>query len=123
MLSGKLYLGIEVEEKNSGLIVKTVVPESPAWRGGLEQGDRLMAINGHATAQATIKEFKQIINQILQDPPHGGRVSITVQRRGILKRLDARPAPYSKVQIDEIVARHLLEAHTATAQQGPPRQQ
>ena len=40
MLSGKRYLGIEVEEKNFGLMVKTVAPESPAWRSGLEVGDR-----------------------------------------------------------------------------------
>ena len=123
MLSGKMYLGVEVEEKNFGLIVKNVAPESPAWRADIEVGDRLMAINGHVTSQATIKEFKVIINQLLQEPLRTGRIWITVYRRGILKRLDPRPEPYSKVQIDKIVAQHLLEAHTVpVAQQGPPKQ-
>lgn len=125
MLGGKLYLGIEVEEKNFALMVKTVAPDSPAWRSGLEVGDRLMEVSGHVTTQATIREFKVIINQLLHEPPHNGRISITVQRRGILKRLDARPEPYSKVQIDKIVMQHLLEAHATQAQQasGTPKPQ
>lgn len=120
MLTGRLYLGIEVEEKAFGLTVKTVVPESPAWRGGFEVGDRLMSINGSVTSQASIKEFKQVITQLLEKPKVG-RLSFIVQRQGILKKLDARPEPYSRVQIDKIVAQHLLEAHTVTAQQGSPR--
>jgi predicted metalloprotease with PDZ domain len=121
MLAGKLYLGVEVEERNMALIVKTVAPESPAWRADLEVGDRLIAVGGHVTQQATIKEFKAIINQLLKEPPRSGRIAITVQRNGILKRLDPRPEPYSRVQIDKIVAQHLLEAHPETAQQGTPR--
>jgi predicted metalloprotease with PDZ domain len=122
MLTGRLYLGIEVEEKTFGLTVKTVVPESPAWRADFETGDRLMSVNGSVTSQASIKEFKQIITQLL-DKPNVGRLSFIVQRQGILKKLDAHPEPYSRAQIDKIVAQHLLEAHTVTAQQGTPRQQ
>ncbi len=120
MLTGRLYLGIEVEQKASGLIVKTVVPESPASRAYFEVGDRLMSVNGSVTSQASIKEFKQIVNRLL-DTPHAGRIYIIVQRGGILKKLDAHPEPYSKAQIDKIVAQHLLEAHPVTAQQGSPR--
>jgi predicted metalloprotease with PDZ domain len=122
MLTGRLYIGIEVEQKSYGLIVKTVVPESPAWRADFEVGDRLMSINGSVTSQASIKEFKQIVNQLL-DKPNAGRIHIIVQRQGILKKLEAHPEPYSKAQIDKIVAQHLLEAHPVTAQQGTPRQQ
>jgi len=121
MLTGRLYLGIEVEERYPGLIVKTVVPDSPAWRADIEQGDRLLAINGHATSEATIKDFKQVLNQIFQDPHRASRIWIIVQRRGILKKVDVRPEPYSKVQIDKIIAQHLLEAHPASVQQGPSR--
>jgi predicted metalloprotease with PDZ domain len=120
MLSGRLYLGIEIEEKNSGLVIKTVVPDSPAWRAGFEQGDRIMSINAHPTASATIKDFKQVLNQIFQDPRRVTRFYIMVIRRGMLTKVDARPEPYSKAQIDKIIAQHLLEAHQATAQ-GPPR--
>jgi predicted metalloprotease with PDZ domain len=120
MLAGRLYLGIEVEEKNGGLVIKTVVPESPAWRAGFEPGDRLMQLNAHPTSEASIKDFKQILNQIFQDPHRVTRFYIIVNRHGLLKKIDARPEPYSKTQIDKIILQHLVEAHTATAQ-GPPR--
>jgi predicted metalloprotease with PDZ domain len=127
MLTGRLYLGIEVEEKNPGLMVKNVAPDSPAWRAGLDVGDRLMAVSGHVTSQASIREFKAVINHLLdqlpQDSRRAGRLSFTVARRGILQKVEVRPEPYSKAQIDKIVAQHLLEAHTSTAQQGPTRQQ
>src|SRR5256885_3009037 len=75
MLAGKLYFGVEVEERNLALIVKTVAPESSAWRVDLEVGDRLIAVGGHVTQQATIKEFKSIINQLLKEPPRSGRIA------------------------------------------------
>ena len=81
---------------------------------------RSATVNGSVTSQASIKQFKQIVNQILEKP-QAGRIYIIVQREGILKKLDAHPAPYSRAQIDKIVAQHLLEAHTVTAQQGTPR--
>jgi len=34
-----------------------------------------------------------------------------VQRRGILKHIDVRMEPYTKAQIDKIVAQHLAEFH------------
>jgi predicted metalloprotease with PDZ domain len=117
MLGGKAYLGIEVEEKSSALVVKTVVRDSPAWRSGFEVGDRLMEVSAHVTTQATIHDFKLIITQLLREPPHNGRIPFVVQRAGLLKRLDPRPEPYSKAQIDKIVMQHLLEAHPAQAQQ------
>jgi hypothetical protein len=34
-----------------------------------------------------------------------------VQRQGVLKKLDVRLAPYTKAQIDKMVAQHLAQAH------------
>jgi hypothetical protein len=46
---------------------------------------------------------------------------IIVKRQGILKKIDVRLAPYSKAQIDKMVAQHLAQEHavstTATAPQ------
>src|SRR5258708_32523413 len=62
MLTGRLYLGIEVAQKTSGLIVKTVVPESPASRAYFEVGDRLRSVNGSVTPEAYIEAVNKCVN-------------------------------------------------------------
>jgi predicted metalloprotease with PDZ domain len=111
MLSGRRYLGAQLEEVNPGLTVKTVVEDGPAEHADLRPGDRLMAVNGRSTMQATIRDFKQI----LSDAKQTGRLTIIVQRNGLLRRIDVRLEPYSKAQIDKIVAQHLAQSHSMTA--------
>ncbi len=110
MLSGRRYLGAQLVESNPGLTVKSVVEDGPANRADLRPGDRLMAVNGKSTRDATIKDFKQI----LSDAKETGRLWIIVQRRGILKKIELRMEPYTKAQIDKIVAQHLAEFHAVT---------
>jgi len=111
MLSGRRYLGAQLEETNPGLTVKTVVEDGPAEHADLRPGDRLMAVNGRSTMQATIRDFKQI----LSDAKQTGRLTIIVQRSGILRRIDVHLEPYTKAQIDKIVAQHLAQSHSMTA--------
>jgi predicted metalloprotease with PDZ domain len=111
MLSGRRYLGVQLVELNPGLEIKTVVPDGPAERADFRPGDRLMAVNGHSTLQATIRDFKEILG----DAKATGRLHVIVQRRGILKPIDVRLEPYTKAQIDKIVAQHLAESHSLSA--------
>ncbi len=112
MLTGKRYLGVKIEEANPGLFIKVVVPDSPAERADLRENDRLIAVNGHYTTTATIRDFKQIME--------GARsLFIIVQRRGVYKKIDVRLEPYSEAQIEKIVAQHLAQSHTATAAATP----
>ena len=111
MLSGRRYLGVQLVELNPGLAIKTVVPDGPADRADLKPGDRLMAVNGRSTLQATIRDFKEILG----DAKETGRLNVIVQRHGLLKRIDVRLEPYSKAQIDKIVAQHLAESHSLSA--------
>jgi predicted metalloprotease with PDZ domain len=111
MLSGRRYLGAQLVELSPGLAVKSVVEDGPADRWDLRVGDRLMAVNGKETRDATIKDFKQILG----DARETGRLWIIVQRHGILKRIEIRMEPYSKAQIDKIVAQHLLASHSLSA--------
>ena len=115
MLSGRRYLGVQVMELNPGLAIKSVVEDSPADRAALRPGDRLMAVNGKSTKDAAINDFKQIV----ADASKTGRLWIIVLRHGILKLIEARMEPYSKAQIDKIVAQHLAEAHGIGA--APPQ--
>jgi PDZ domain len=107
MLSGRRYIGVQLVELNPGLAVKSVVEDGPADRADLRTGDRLMAVNGKSTRDATIKDFKEI----LSDAKETGTLWIIVQRRSILKHIDIRMEPYTKEQIDKVVAQHLTEFH------------
>jgi predicted metalloprotease with PDZ domain len=115
--SGRRYLGAEITELNPGIYIKTVIDGGPAARDGLKPGDRLMAVNGRRTDEADIKDFKQI----LYSAKETGVLWIIVKRQGVLKKIDVRLEPYSKAQIDKMVAQHLLQQHalpstvTATA--------
>ena len=112
MLSGRRYHGAIVEERKPGLFVKAVTEESPAWRAGLREGDRLIAINSKSVTNATTRDFKQLI----ADSRETGRVMIIVWRRGTYHRITFRLEPYTKEQMDKIIAGHLQETHaTSTA--------
>jgi len=116
MASGRRYLGALVEEMNpAGLRVASIIPDSPAQRGGLGEGDRLMRINGHSLVRSDIKDFKRILSEAKET----GRLSILVARSGILKNVDIWLAPYTKAQIDKIVAQHMAESHPQAATTQP----
>ena len=112
MLSGRRFLGVTIEEQRpGGLVVKAITTKSPAERYGLKEGDRLIALNGRSLTQASAKEFKQILAGARAD----GKLWLIIWRRGAYRRIDAQLEPYTKEQIDKIIAAHLAESHTTTA--------
>lgn len=115
MLAGRPYLGVLLSELAPGLMVKTVVPDSPAEHADLKAGDKLIAVNGHRTTEASIKDFKQILDEVGRTHRH---LWMLVQRRGAFKKIDVMMEPYSRVQIERIVTQHLIDAHSA-ASAGP----
>src|ERR1700686_478996 len=106
--AGRRYLGALIEEINPGIIIKAVNDDGPAIRADLRPGDQLMAVNGHSTVEADIKDFKQILYSAMET----GVLWIIVKRQGILKKIEVRLAPYSKAQIDKMVALHLAQEHS-----------
>jgi predicted metalloprotease with PDZ domain len=111
MLTGRRFLGVGIEEKNPGLVIKTVTPDSPAARAGLKVGDRLIAVNGKSLTQADSRVFKQIVGSARQT----GRLWMIIWRRGAYTKIEARLEPYTKEQIDKIINSHLIESHMSTA--------
>lgn len=111
MLSGRRFLGMTVEERRAGLVVKSVVPGSPAAMAGLKPEDRLVAANARSLVRATSRDFKQI----LADAREGGRVWMIVARYGAYRKVEAKLEPYTKEQIDKIVSAHLSQNHPSTA--------
>jgi predicted metalloprotease with PDZ domain len=115
MLTGRRYLGVQLMELNPGLLVKGVLPDSPAERADFRAGDRLMAVNGHSTAEATIKDFKQLLSASRGT----GMLFMIVQRRGALRQITVRLEPYSETQIEKIISQHLVQNHAQTATTTP----
>jgi C-terminal processing protease CtpA/Prc len=114
MLSGRRYFGATIQDKNPGLVVKSVIDNSPAARAGLQAGDRLIALNGKSLTQATGREFKQLI----ADARDTGRVWMIISRRNVYKKVETRLEPYTKEQIAKIIGAHLSQSHTNNAGAG-----
>ena len=110
-LGGRRFLGATIRDRNPGLVVDAVNPGGPAERAGLQVGDRLIACNAKSLTNATPREFKQI----LADARETGRLRMIVWRRGAYKVVEARLEPYTKEQVDKIVAGHLSQTHPSTA--------
>jgi predicted metalloprotease with PDZ domain len=108
MLSGRRYLGATIEDRNPGLVVKSVHENSPAEREGLKPGDRLIALNGKSLIQATAREFKQY----LADARETGRLFMIISRRNAYQKLEIRLEPYTKEQISKIIAAHMSQSHS-----------
>ena len=115
MLSGRRYLGLSFVELKPGIVIKSIVPDGPASRADLKEGDRIMAVNGRPMTTATARDFKQV----LADARETGTLWIIIQRRGALRHVEVRMEPYSKAQIDKIIAAHLAQSHSAIAGSQP----
>jgi predicted metalloprotease with PDZ domain len=104
---GRRYLGAKIKELEPGIMIETVLDDGPAARADLRAGDRLMSVNGHPTMEANIKSFKQI----LYSAKATGVLWVIVLRQGAFKKIDVRLEPYTKAQIDKMVAQHLAQGH------------
>jgi predicted metalloprotease with PDZ domain len=111
MLAGRRYLGVQVVELSpAGLMIKNVVADSPASRAELKEGDRIVAVNGHSMTEAKIGDFKETLAA-----SKAGTLFLIVQRQGAMKKFDVRMEPYTKAQIDKIIAAHLAQSHPEVA--------
>lgn len=111
MLAGRRYLGVQVVELKPGLVIKTVLPDSPASRVELKRGDRLIAVNGRSLNQAGAGQFKQH----LAEASETGKILLIVQRRGAYRRIEMRLEPYPAEYIEKVISAHLSQSHPATA--------
>lgn len=85
------FLGVRVRQLEEGAEVLEVVPESPAERAGLREGDLILAVDGEDVTTET-----PLVNLIAAHEP-GDTVALTIERHGreqeIEVRLDEWPTP------------------------------
>jgi C-terminal processing protease CtpA/Prc len=109
MLSGRRYLGINVVEITppSGVFIRAVLQDGPASHADLRANDRIMSVNGRPLGDGGIKEFKRL----LADAKETGTLFMIIERRGNYRKVEVRLEPYTKAQVDKIVAAHLAQSH------------
>jgi serine protease Do len=70
------WLGVSVEDSDSGVTIAGVERTSPAARAGIRQGDMILAVNGEH-----IESSRGLIRAIAAVPP-GKEVSLSIRRQG-----------------------------------------
>lgn len=82
----KIYLGLEAEELADGvpgLRIASVTRDSPAWKAGFQEGDRIIGINGHS-----ISKMNDMIQRLGTARP-GQTVNFLINRSGRTLELTA----------------------------------
>ena len=70
-------LGVELKADNGALLIVRVIPRSPAENAGIRDGDRITAVDGHATQALSTDEAASLLTGV-----EGSQVRVTVATPG-----------------------------------------
>jgi uncharacterized iron-regulated protein len=88
----QVRLGVMLTEEEGKLVVEGVTPGSPAGNGGVEKGDRIVALDGEPVADLTD------IRYVLGRKKTGDRGTVTVRRGDSQKTIDLLFTPLPKAK-------------------------
>lgn len=110
----KGWVGLEFDKGEEGaLVVKRVVPESPASAAGFKTGDVIAAVNGVEYND----ENKDALKEQWGSMKPGKEFTFTVSRNGYDKKLTATLAKIPTEVLAAMIGNHMLDhATTAIAQ-------
>jgi len=78
-------LGIEITIRDGVLTVVSPIEDTPAFRAGVEAGDRIIKINGELSKDMTLMEAVKKMRG-----PKGTEITISVMRKGLNSLLDVK---------------------------------
>ena len=84
-------LGIEITVRDDVLTVVAPIDGTPAWRAGIQPGDRIVKIEGLATKDMSLADAVKKMRG-----PKGTKVTITVVREGY-------PEPFDVALVREVI--------------------
>jgi carboxyl-terminal processing protease len=74
---GEAGLGLVLAPDPAGALIVRVIDDGPAWAAGLTEGERVLAIDGRATARLSAESLERLLEGEERAP-----VSLTVRREG-----------------------------------------
>jgi predicted metalloprotease with PDZ domain len=96
----RAYLGVLLQDENGACTVRSVLSDGPAYAGGVNCGDEIVALNG--------RKFKtaQLVPYIERALKPGDTVWLQVLRRRHLRRIEFRlgTKPYSRWELRKLTA-------------------
>lgn len=76
-------LGAQFNRQSDRVVVGSVIPESPASRAGIEEGDTVRTIGGRPVTDYTVDE----LSRLFEEGPDGSLVAIELKKPAGLRRL------------------------------------
>lgn len=76
-------IGIEISIQNGILTIISPIEDTPAWKAGVKAGDRVIAIDGKTTKNASLAEASQMMRG-----KKGAKITLRVVREGLDSPLD-----------------------------------
>jgi serine protease Do len=80
------WLGLQIEERESGLLVRDVLANSPAAEAGIQKGDTIVTV-----AESPVRSMLDYARRMLSANP-GSSLDLTVTRGGARRKLQLHPA-------------------------------
>ena len=107
------WVGFELDKSDDGtMVIKKVVPASPAEQAGFREGDLLLALNGIRFGDESNKEALKAAKKAMAP---GKQVTYTVQRAGQEKKLTATLAPVPQEVLAQWIGNHMMAHADSTA--------
>jgi carboxyl-terminal processing protease len=78
-------LGVELKADNGALLIVHVIPGSPAERAGITDGDRIVAVDGHSTAEMSTDQAAAMLSG-----EEGSSVRVLAESAGQRRELTIR---------------------------------
>ena len=94
-------LGIEITMRDDLLTVVAPIEGTPAWRAGVQPGDRILKIDGLVTKDMTLPDAVKKMRG-----PKGTKVTITIGREGTKEPFDV-PLTREVIQVQSVKAQEL----------------